>query len=148
VLYLLQILLTGWALFVLPADRLPWAAVAAVALPVFNLLQLSVWNGFHLLYPMRMTAREGSPPGAVQVVRLYLVFIGVFVVLGLATAIAAAFGVLGWFAASWAGATAPLTYVLVTGAASFTALCLVTSVCIWCVGRIFLRVDPARDLND
>jgi len=148
VLYVLQVLLTGWVFFVLPASNLPWLAVMLVCLPVFNLLQLSVWNGFHLLYPMRMTAKEGSPPGAVQVVRLYLVVIGVFVVLGLATAIAAAFGVLAWFGAGWLGASATLVRLLAAGIAGFTALCLVTAVCIWCVGRIFVRIDPSRDLND
>ncbi len=148
VLYVLQLLLTGWVLVACPsAHRLAWAGVFLV-LPVFNLLQLSVWNGFHLLYPVRLAAREGSPPGAVQVVRLYLVFFAVYAVVALAVAVGAALGALAWVGSGWAGSSHVQARMVFAGVAGFAALCAMTTACVWCVGRIFVRVDPARDLTD
>jgi hypothetical protein len=148
VLYVMQVVMAGWVVLVCPAEqRLAWIGVF-VMLPVFNLLQLSVWNGAHLIHPIRPATAAGTP-GIAQMLRVYLVMLGVFFTLFLAVAIAAGFGTLTWWLLDRVAGLGPVTGVwIVTGLVALLALCTVTSICIWCVGRIFIRIDPNIDLAD
>jgi hypothetical protein len=145
IIYLFQFFLTAWILFVARGpELLAWIAVF-VALPVFNLLQLSVWNGAHLLYPTQLIGRGGTP-SPTQVVRWYLTIAAVLGLLGTAllASVAVGFGTHALLmhmgvAVEW---SRPLA-----GLMGFATLCAVTAWSIVAVGRIFIRVDPARDLS-
>jgi len=148
VLYLMQIVLGGWVILVCPAElRLFWIGVF-VMLPVLNLLQLSVWNGAHLMHPIRPASAAGTP-GLSQMLRVYLVMLGVFATLFTALGIAGGFGTLTWWLLDRVAGLGPVTGVwVVSGLVGLCALCTVTAICIWCVGRIFVRIDPNIDLAD
>lgn len=148
VLYLLQLVLGGWVVFVCPADQLlAWAGVLLM-LPVFNLLQLSVWNGAHLIHPVRLVNQAGTPSIS-HMLRVYLTMLGVFATLFIALAITTGFGALTWWLLDRVAGLGPLPGVQITaGLVALTALCTVTAICIWCVGRLFVRVDPSIDLVD
>jgi hypothetical protein len=148
VLYLMQLVLVGWVIFACPPEQ-RWAWVGAfVMLPVFNLLQLSVWNGAHLLVPVRAVTQAGIP-GFTQMVRVYLTMLGVFLTLFIAMAIAGGFGALTWWLLDRVAGLGPVQGVWMSaGLVFFCTLCAVTAICIWCVGRIFVRIDPNVDLAD
>jgi hypothetical protein len=144
ILYVFQFFLTFWILFVAHGgERLAWIAVF-VALPVFNLLQLSVWNGAHLLFPTQLIG-QGGTPSPTQIVRWYLTIAAVIGLLGAALVAAIAVGI---------GTHALLQLIPVDvvwsrtlgGLMGFAALCAVTCWSVVAVGRIFTAIDPSRDL--
>ncbi len=144
VMFALQLLLGGWILFVVPASEIPrWLGALAV-LPAFDLILLSVWNGAFLLYPVRMT-NPGKMMGFGQAMRMYLVFFVVMLVVLAAVAVAAVMGLAaGWIARAASGQA--LAGYVAGGIVGYAALVAVAAVCVWLVGRIFIRVDPSRDL--
>lgn len=148
VLYLMQVVLGGWVIFVCPSEqRLAWVGVF-VMLPVFNLLQLSVWNGAHLIHPIRPASAAGAP-GIAQMLRVYLVMMGVMATLFTAIGISVGFGALTWWLLDRVAGLGPVTGVWISaGLIGLSALCTVTAICIWCVGRVFVRIDPNIDLAD
>jgi ABC-2 type transport system permease protein len=146
VLYVLELVFAGWSLAACaPGHRLAWLG-AWLALPVFNLLQLSVWNGAHLVAPLRPGLEQGAP-GAVAVLRMYLVILAILAVLAAACAIAALFAAAPWFGLPLLGVEDRALRGIAAWAAGFAALCAVTAVTVWCVGRLFVRVDCSRDLS-
>jgi hypothetical protein len=146
VLYVLQLVLTGWIVFACPPEqRILWIG-AYVALPVFDLLQLAVWNGAYLLSPLRPAATQGAP-GATAVLRLYITMGAVFGIIMAALMIAALFGAAPWFGLPLLGVESLLVRQVSAFVVAFAALCMVTAVSVWCVGRLFLRVDCSRDLS-
>jgi ABC-2 type transport system permease protein len=145
VLYLLQLVLAGWIIVVCPAEqRLGWIG-AFLALPVFDLLQLAVWNGAHLLSPLRPANTAGAP-GAIAVLRLYITMAAVFLTILAAVAIAGLCGAALWFALPLAGVEGVPARGVAAFVAGFAGLVTVTAVAVWCVGRLFIRVDCSRDL--
>jgi hypothetical protein len=145
IIYLFQFFLTAWILFIATGtELLAWIAVF-VALPVFNLLQLSVWNGAHLLFPTQLIGRGGTP-SPTQVVRWYLTIAAVLGLLGAALIASVAVG----FGTHMALQQIPMDLTWSRVAAllmGFATLCAVTVWSIVAVGRIFTRVDPSRDLS-
>jgi len=146
VLYVLQLALSGWSLFVCPPEQRLGLVGVYVALPVFNLLQLSVWNGAHLIAPLRPGGEQGAP-GATAVLRLYMVMIAIMLVIAAALAIAALFVAAAWFGLPLLGLESTALRGVLAYTLGLAALGTVTAVCVWCVGRLFLRVDCSRDLT-
>jgi hypothetical protein len=137
VLYGLQLLLTAWIVVVAPAEQRLWWVVALVLLPFLNILQLCVENGAYLLYPFRLDYTRG-PPGAVEMARMYALMLAKLVALLLALTMAALPGLgVGWFLKS------PEAGMAVSALALVLETCLMVTL----VGRLFLRVDPSRDLG-
>lgn len=148
VLYVLQLALGGWGVFVCPPElRLVLVGVLLV-LPVFNMLQLSVWNGAHLIYPVRPVGKAGAP-NITQMLRVYLNMLGVLATLAIALALSAGFGTLTWWLLDRVAGFGPTLAVRIsTGLVGLATLCMITTLCVWCVGRLFVRVDPNADLGD
>lgn len=137
VLWAVQLLLTGWIVFVAPAHQRGWWAATMVLLPFLNVIQLCVENGAYLLYPFRIDHTRG-PPGAMDMARMYALMLAKMLTLVLAISLAALPGAgLGWF----------LDNPAVGLAVSAVALILETCLLVTFVGRIFRRVDPSRDLG-
>ncbi len=145
-LYVIQLVFSGWSLFVCPPEyRLALLGVY-VALPVFNLLQLSVWNGAHLMAPLRPGGEHGTPDAA-TVLRLYMVMLAIMLVIGAALAVTGLFAAAAWFGLPSLGVDGTQARSVVSFLVGLMALGTVTAVCVWCVGRLFLRVDCSRDLS-
>ena len=138
VIYAFQLLLGTWIFaFLEPGQYALWIGVF-LTLPLFNLLQLCVENGAFLLYPVRLDYTRG-PPGAVQIGRMYALMLVKFLTLGVAVLCSV---LPGWAVAHWLGL--PMLGV----ALSFGLLLLEVALLIWLLGRIFVRVDPGRDLRN
>lgn len=137
VLTALQLLLGGWGVFVAEPSHLPIWAFALLALPALNMVVLAVENAAWLIYPVRLDYSKG-PPGALEIIRLYGVFIAKAVVLVVVLGMAVLPGAgVGW-------ATGMVPAGLATG---FVALHLEVALLVVIVGRLFRWVDPSRDLS-
>ncbi|HTE05786.1 MAG TPA: putative ABC exporter domain-containing protein [Planctomycetota bacterium] len=147
VLFALQVLLTGWSLLVCSPEQRLACFAAYLLLPVFNLLQLSVWNGAHLISPLRLGGEQGAP-GAMAVLRMYLVMFSVLGVIAVALLLAGLVGAGTWHGLPLLGVSGTAVRRTCAFLAGYGALALVTALCVWCVGRLFLRVDCSRDLAD
>ena len=138
VLYVIQLLLGGWVILVAPPERrLLWAGVL-LALPAVDLLQLCVENGAWLLYPHKLNPAHGTP-GLVDIARMYALVMAKMLVMVLALATALVPAVLVHVA---------LERPVVTGLVGLLSLHAAALAHVWIVGRIFIAVDPGRDLAD
>ncbi|RKY22379.1 MAG: hypothetical protein DRQ55_01075 [Planctomycetota bacterium] len=134
----LQLIMGGWGVLLTNRERLPYWVGGLALLPVFNMILLAVENAVWLVHPTRLDYRNG-PPGALEIVRMYGVFLAKAVILCVTVGLALlpGFGVhLLTGSPSAAIATAALSLLLET------ALLVVI------VGRLFRWVDPSRDLAD
>ncbi len=138
VIYGFQLLLGSWVFAVIePSQYLLWIFIF-LTLPLLNAVQLCVENGTFLLYPYRIDYTRG-PPGATQVARMYALLLAKMILLMLSLLVV---GVPAWLLAFKAGM--PLLAALVI----WVLLAFEVVMLVWLVGRIFLRVDPSRDLTD
>jgi len=137
VLFGVQLMLTGWIVFAVPAGQRLWWVAGFLLLPFLNVIQLCVENGAYLLYPFRLDYTRG-PPGAVEMGRMYALMLAKMLTLAAALGLAALPGLgVGWFLGNPAAGLA----------LSALALVLETCLLVTIVGRIFRRVDPSRDLG-
>lgn len=132
----LQLVMGGWGVFLAPPERTLTWIVGLISLPVFNLIMLSVENAVFLVHPVRLDYRKG-PPGALEIVRMYGVFLAKAVIMVLVLGMAALPSV-GVFLA-----TRSLGAAYAVGAVAFL---LETALLVVIVGRLFRWVDPTRDL--
>lgn len=137
VCFALQLVFVAWALIDAPAESVPWILGAVPLLPALVLLQFCVENGAYLIAPQAMPGSNGQPPGAGQLLRFYGLTLLKFAVLVVALLPpAAAGGLVAWWSDE------PALGLLVGGA----VLWLEAALAVALVGRIFLSVDPGRDL--
>ena len=135
VIYAFQLALGGWILFTTERHVVGWV-LAFLAMPLVNLVQLCVENGVFLLYPHRIDYARG-PPGALEMARMYAVMLAKFVVLGLSLVLV--------FLPAFLVAVY-LEQMVLGIALGFGLLLLEVVLLVWAVGRVFLRIDPGRDL--
>ena len=109
-----------------------------LALPAVDLLQLCVENGAWLLYPHKLNPAHGTP-GLVDIARMYALVMAKMLVMVLALATALVPAVL---------VHVVLERPVVTGLVGLLSLHAAALAHVWIVGRIFIAVDPGRDLAD
>ncbi len=145
VLTALQLAVGGWGLFFLRGEQLLVGLAVLVALPLINMLQLIVWNGAFLLFPLRML-QHGGPPNVGKIVRIYLTIGAVFMVIGSSLGLATGLGVGTFFLLSWAGLESETPRALAGTLVGFTAVFAMVAWGISVLGVLYARLDPNREL--
>jgi len=147
VLTALQVLLTLWyPILIGYGEHTPLALGILAVLPLTNLMNVAVWNAGFLLFPARPPVSGAQAPSVGDIGRWQLLLVGSML------ATLTLLGVAGGFAAlaSWVAGELldlPRRLALLAGlAAGLLAMALQTASAIWLVGRLFRRIDPARDL--
>lgn len=138
VIFGFQLVLGSWVFLVVEPKALPLWGLVFASLPLVDLLQLCVENGVFLLYPHRLDASRG-PPGALQLARMYALMLLKMLLL-LASVLLVALP-------AWVVAV-PLGQPVLGACLGWLLLLSECVLLVWVVGRLFVRVDPGRDLAD